>query len=118
MRVTLKMAVPAMSLLFAFHVQGADAAKGKEIYSKTCKQCHGPDGKGYQIADKFFQTTIPRLSSDYVQSKPDAELREIITSGRRKMDPVRMGQPQARHNLAADEVDDVISFVRTFKKKK
>ncbi len=118
MRVTFKFIAPAAALVFALQVQAADAAKGKEVYSKTCKQCHGPDGKGDQIADKFFQVTIPRLSSDYVQSKSDEEIREIVMKGRRKMEPVRMGQPQARHNLASNEVDDVIAYVRTFKKKK
>jgi len=117
MGVTLKIAVPAVALALAFQAQAGDATKGKEVYSKTCKRCHGPEGKGYLIADKFFQTTIPRLSSAYVQSKPDEELREVITKGRRQMDPVRMGQPQARHDLDAGEVDDVIAYVRTLKKK-
>jgi len=90
---------------------------GKAVFDKTCKQCHGSEGKGDQAADKFYQVSIPRLSSDYVQKKSDDELREIITQGRRKMRPVRMGQPVAEHTLAAGEVSNVIAYVRTLKKK-
>lgn len=96
---------------------GAADAKGKDTYQKTCQQCHGPDGKGDRFADRFFQVTIPKLNSAYVQDKTDGELKEIVTKGRRKMEPVRMGQPTARHNISAEQVDDVIAHVRTFKKK-
>ena len=54
---------------------------GKAAYDRTCGRCHGPDGKGDERADKFFNITIPRLSSAEVQGKSDAELREIITKG-------------------------------------
>jgi len=117
MRVTFKFVVPAAALVLALQIQAADAVNGKEVYGKTCKQCHGPDGKGDRVADKFFQVTIPRLNSSYVQGKSDEELREIVMKGRRKMEPVRMGQPQARHNLAPEQVDDVIAYIRTLKKK-
>lgn len=33
------------------------------------------------------------------------------------MQPVRMGQPVAEHKLDPAEVDDVIAYVRTLKKK-
>jgi mono/diheme cytochrome c family protein len=104
--------------LFAwvFSAQSADLP-GKAVYDQTCQKCHGQEGKGDPIADKFFQVRIPRLNSEYVQEKSDAELKEIITQGRRKMEPVRIGQPVAKHNLKLEQVDDVIAYVRTFKKK-
>ena len=89
---------------------------GKAVFDKTCKQCHGPEGKGNVAADKFYEVKIPRLNSDYVQRKSDDEIREIITQGRRKMRPVRMGQPVAEHKLEPSEVGDVIAYVRTLKK--
>ena len=92
---------------------------GKEVYDNSCKNCHGPDGKGDPLADKFYQVTIPRLRSEYVQVKPDTELREIITSGRRKMEPVARGNgPSVSHSdakLTSEEVDQVMAYVRTLK---
>jgi mono/diheme cytochrome c family protein len=89
---------------------------GKKIYDNSCKRCHGPEGKGDRTADKFFQVTIPRLNSAYVQQKSDEELKEIVTQGRRKMEPVKMGQPVASHKLSPEQVDDVIAYVRTLKR--
>ncbi len=88
---------------------------GKQIFEKTCKNCHGPEGKGNPTADSFFKVKIPRLNSDYVQKKSDEELKDIITEGRRKMEPVRLGQPVAFHKLPPQSVTDVIAYVRTLK---
>lgn len=98
----------------------AEDNPGKAIFEKTCKTCHGPDGKGDAAADKFYQVRIPRLNSAYVQQKSDEELKEIITKGRRKMkpvQPVQPGRPVAEHKLKSEWTDSVISYVRTLKKK-
>lgn len=95
---------------------GADDP-GKAVYEQTCKECHGEKGGGVMMADSFYKLTIPRLNSKYVQDKSDKELKEIITSGRRKMKPVRAGQPSMQHRVKPDWVDDVIAYVRTFKQK-
>jgi cytochrome c553 len=89
---------------------------GKQVFDQTCARCHGAGGKGNQYANNFFQAAIPRLDSDYVQSKSDDELRDVITKGRRKMDPVRVGKPSVLHNIQSESVDEVIAYVRTLKK--
>lgn len=94
---------------------GAPGLSGKAVFDGTCVRCHGPNGKGNPAADKFFQTPVPRLDSAYVQAKSDEELRDIISHGRRKMDPVRMGQATVQHLLDPESVDAVIGYVRTFK---
>jgi len=90
-------------------------ASGRVAYEQTCSRCHGPTGKGDKGADKFFNVTIPRLSSAEVQSKSDAELREIITKGSRAMAPVEIDESGFRHRLQEQSVDAVIAFVRTLK---
>lgn len=110
-----------LSLLGTIAVATACLAEdnpGKAIFDRTCKQCHGPEGKGDTAADKFYQVRIPRLNSAYVQQKSDEELKEIITKGRRKMKPVQPGQPLAEHRLKADWTDSVIAYVRTLKQNK
>jgi cytochrome c5 len=88
---------------------------GKEVYQRTCVRCHGPQGTGNPAADKFFQVAIPRLNCAHVQTKSDQELTDIITQGRRNMDPVRMGQGQMQHLLDPGSVGAVIHYLRSFK---
>jgi mono/diheme cytochrome c family protein len=90
---------------------------GKAIFQRTCKNCHGPEGKGNPTVDSFWKLKIPRLNSKYVQQKSDAELKKIITGGIRKMEPVRLDAPTAPHRpkLNPEQVDDVIAYVRTLK---
>jgi hypothetical protein len=89
---------------------------GRAAYNLTCGRCHGPDGKGDARADKFFNITIPRLSSAEVQGKSDAELREIITKGTSTMPPVEIDESGFRHRLPPQDVDAVIAYVRTLKR--
>lgn len=89
---------------------------GKAAYNLTCGRCHGTDGQGDERADKFFQTTIPRLSSADVQGKSDAEFRELITQGSRVMPPVEIDEAGFRHRLPPQDVDAVIAYVRTLKR--
>jgi len=88
---------------------------GKQIFERTCARCHGPKGQGNPAADKFFKTPVPKLSSAYVQSKSDAELKDIVSHGKGMMDPVRMGQASVQHLLDPASVDAVIEYLRTLK---
>ena len=88
---------------------------GKQVFERTCHTCHGPNGQGNPAAKKFFNANIPNLGSAYIQNKSDAELREIISNGSRKMPPVEIGQPRVQHLLDSASVEKVIQFVRTLK---
>lgn len=88
---------------------------GKTAYNETCIRCHGANGRGDKAADKFFNLSIPRLNSAAIQSKSDAELKEIITKGSNAMPPVETDQAGFRHRLPPQDVDAVVEFVRTFK---
>jgi mono/diheme cytochrome c family protein len=92
------------------------AVPGKVAYSLTCGRCHGVDGNGNVKADKFFNVTIPRLSSAEVQGKSDAELKEIVSHGTSVMPPVEIDESGFRHRLPPQDVDAVIAYVRTLKR--
>ena len=108
---------PRTNVPAAVHMVSSASAErsGKEIYDQTCRRCHGPEGKGNPDADKFFKKTIPRLESGYVQSKSDAELKKIITYGRKEMDPVRIGEAEMRHFLEPESMNAVIGYIRTLR---
>jgi hypothetical protein len=57
---------------------------------------------------KVLKVTFTPMSSDEVQKKTDADLKKIITEGFQKMKPVT--------GLSEDDKDNVIAFIRTFKK--
>jgi mono/diheme cytochrome c family protein len=86
-----------------------DATAGKDVFLKKCKTCHGEDGQGNQGMAKLLNTTITPMDSDEVQGKPDAEIKKIITDGKGKMKPVK--------GLTDADIDNVIAYVRAFKKK-
>jgi mono/diheme cytochrome c family protein len=102
-------------VLLASNLSQTRSVSGKAAYNLTCGRCHGPDGKGNESADKFFNITIPRLSSAEVQGKSDAQLREIITQGTHVMPPVEIDESGFRHRLPPQDVDAVIAYVRTLK---
>ncbi len=89
---------------------------GKAAFNLTCARCHGDNGKGNPEADKFFGLTIPRLTSALVQSKTDAELKQLITQGSSVMPPVEIDESGFRHRLPPQDVEAVIAYVRTLKR--
>jgi mono/diheme cytochrome c family protein len=109
----------ALAALVMLAPARAEDLPGKAVFEKTCKNCHGPEGKGNPTVDSFWKLKIPRLNSQYVQQKSDADLKKIITGGVRKMEPVRMDAPTAPHRvkLTPAQVDDVVVYVRTLKSK-
>jgi mono/diheme cytochrome c family protein len=106
----------ARDVLLASALSQTSAVPGKTAFDLTCRRCHGPEGKGNERADKFFNTTIPRLGSADIQAKSDAELKEIITHGTSAMPPVEVDEAGFRHRLPPQDVDAVIAYVRTLKK--
>jgi mono/diheme cytochrome c family protein len=102
-------------VLLASYLNQNSAVSGEEAYNLTCGKCHGPRGAGNPRADEFFKIAIPRLNSDMVQAKTDAELKLLINKGSTTMPPVEVDEEGFRHRLPPQDVDAVIAYVRTFK---
>ncbi len=88
-------------------------------YTASCFYCHGEAGSGNPVQDKYWNMRIPRLNSAYIQQKSDAELKEVILNGRRKMPAALMGAPHAdnRTKVKAEQVPELIAYIRSLKKK-
>lgn len=97
-----------LSVCSAWAAQSKEAKEGQQIFTKSCKGCHGAEGQGNPAIAKAMKVTMKPFSSPEVQSKSDADLKKIITGGYGKMRPVT--------SLKPDQVNDVIAYIRTLKK--
>ena len=99
-------ALAAIALLSA--PAKADTAAAEATYKAKCAMCHGPDGKGETATGKMMK--VKDFSSEEVQKMSDADLSSAISSGKGKM--------AAFKTLSADQVKDLVAYVRAFGKKK
>jgi mono/diheme cytochrome c family protein len=90
------------------NASAADAKAGEATYARACKSCHGANGSPNPAIAKMMKVEMKDLKSAEVQALSDAELRTIITDGRGKMKPVK--------TVSAAEADNVIAYIRTWKK--
>jgi mono/diheme cytochrome c family protein len=106
-RVRLKIALIGVFLAAAAgSLLAADAQSGKAVYDKSCKACHGADGKGNPAIGKALKVELRSLASADVQGKSDADLKKDSVQGTGKMKPTKLTDAQA---------SDVVSYLRTLK---
>jgi mono/diheme cytochrome c family protein len=84
-------------------------AAGEAVYQARCVLCHGGDGRSQTTLGK--QLGALDLHSPLVQKKTDAEIKNVILHGQKNMPPFD-GQ------ITSAEIDQVISHLREFGKKK
>ena len=93
-------------------IVSASAADVKENWEKSCKKCHGEDGKGKtkmgekleikDFTDAKFQTSL----------KDDA-MTKAIKEGVKDGEKTRM---KAAEGLSDEEIKALVAYVRAFKK--
>ncbi|MFI5057348.1 MAG: c-type cytochrome [Candidatus Acidiferrales bacterium] len=76
-------------------------------YKTKCAACHGPDGKGETAAGKAMK--VKDFASEDVRKMSDADLSDAISKGKGKMPPYK--------TLTAEQVKDLVGYVRAFEKK-
>lgn len=86
-------------------------AAGKVIYEKDCTNCHGKKGKGDGKDAANQDVTVADLSNAKVQSQTDGELFWKISEGRKPM-------PSNKKDHSADQIWQLVNYVRTLAKKK
>ena len=101
-------AVALATIAFLSAPAKADAAAAEATYKAKCAMCHGPDGKGETATGKMMK--VKDFASEDVQKMSDADLTAAISAGKGKM--------PAFKTLSADQVKDLVAFIRAFGKKK
>jgi cytochrome c len=111
-RLTWLVAAAVVTLAGGFAVpsaRAADANAGKTVYMHRCKMCHAEDGNGNPGMAAALHVKFLPLGSEEVQKMSDADFKKIITEGKDKMKPIK--------GLSDTEINNVIAFIRTLKKK-
>jgi mono/diheme cytochrome c family protein len=108
----------AVAAFLALSVPAYSAEDGKATYDNSCTYCHGADGNGNSASDQFWKMKIPRMTSDYIQKMSDADLKNVILNGKRKMPAAYVGKPETQHRtkVTAEQVPSLIAYIRTLKK--
>jgi len=90
----------------------ASAADVKENWDKSCKKCHGAEGKGDTTMGKKLE--IKDLTDAKVQaSLKDDAMFKAIKEGVKDGDKTRM---KAVEGLSDEEIKALVAYVRTLKK--
>ena len=102
------LAVVLAAIAFLSAPAKADTAAAEATYKAKCAMCHGPDGKGETATGKMMK--VKDFSSEEVQKMSEADLTAAISSGKGKMPPYK--------TLTAEQVKDLVAYIRAFGKKK
>jgi mono/diheme cytochrome c family protein len=79
---------------------GGDPANGAMVFAQNCAACHGENAEGGSVG--------PTLVSAEMKAKEDDYYREVINNG-----IAGSAMPAWSGRLSAQEVEDVIAFVRS-----
>jgi mono/diheme cytochrome c family protein len=91
---------------------GDPIAAGKQIFMQICTPCHGPEGRGDGPASVALDPK-PRNLTDpaYMAPLNDRYLFELISRGGIAVG--KSAQMPAQSGLAAQDISNVVSYVRT-----
>ena len=107
MRTLIRTLMTVATLMFVLGTLSFGADAGTDVFKTKCAMCHGADGKGETAMGKKF--ALKDLGSPDVQSLQDPVLNNLITNGKEKM-------PAYKEKLTADQIQDLVKYIRTFKK--
>jgi len=80
-------------------------AHAREIYSKNCEACHGPNAEGGLAKVDNKQIKVPSLKSDHAIKHDDAKLTKMITNGEEEM-------PAFKDKLKPEEISLMVRYIR------
>ena len=94
---------------------GGDAAKGKEIYAKSCASCHGTTGKGEGAAAAALNPKPKDLTDKaYVSKLDDKYLQNVISKGGAGVGKSPLMPPWS--TFKDEDVQNLIAYIRSLGK--
>jgi cytochrome c oxidase cbb3-type subunit 3 len=91
---------------------------GRKFFLRECADCHGPDGKSQGVGtgvtmsrERKFKVVPPALNNPgFLASAHDSWIRYTIVHGR----PGTIMPSQKETGLSDDNIDDIVSYIRSF----
>ena len=88
-----------------------DPRLGKLWFEQICSTCHGPEGDGYAAGGSG--TAVGKQG--FLSKASDGFIRETIRKGRSNTRMLPFQGPAALADLSDQEIDDIITYLRTLK---
>jgi mono/diheme cytochrome c family protein len=82
-----------------------ELAAARTNYQKICVACHGETGEGGLVTVEGKKLKVPSFKSTHAAKEPDSEFIEQIQEG-------GDGMPAFKDKLSAQEIADLVKFVR------
>lgn len=104
--------IALLSLVLSGAVALSYAAPANENWDNHCAKCHGEDGKGQTKVGKKLKLRDYTDAAVQAEMK-DAEMIQTTTDG--IMDKGKEKMKAFKDELSADEIKDLVAFIRKFK---
>ena len=101
--------------LVSMAAHGAQAQEAKELYQKSCSNCHGPNGKGDGPASKMLKPPAADFATA-LKGKSDADLTKVVKEGGKAVGKSAL-MPAFGSKLTDDQIQALIAYVKGFSSK-
>jgi len=93
----------------------AHAQDAKQLYEKSCSNCHGPSGKGDGPASKMLKPPPADLGT-VLKGKADTDIAKIIKEGGKALGKSAL-MPAFGAKLSDDQINSLVQLVKGFSSK-
>lgn len=93
--------------------KGVGAVAGERIFQANCSACHGQFGEGGPNPARPDDVIAPISSSEYLATRDDATLRNIISQGQPNFGMSPFGSASGGP-LSDEEISEVVAFIRSW----
>jgi mono/diheme cytochrome c family protein len=93
----------------------AYAQDAKQLYEKSCNNCHGPSGKGDGPASKMLKPPPADLGT-VLKGKADTDIAKIIKEGGKGVGKSPL-MPAFGAKLSDDQINSLVQLVKGFSSK-
>jgi mono/diheme cytochrome c family protein len=97
----------SLSLATAAHAEDTVV----EVWTAKCKSCHGPDGRAQTDMGKK-QAIVDMSQPAWQQAQTNDDIREAIAEG----SPRNKKMKAYKDKLTPEQIDALVTYIRTFKK--
>ncbi len=90
----------------------AQAQEAKQLYEKSCSNCHGPGGKGDGPASKMLKPPAADFATA-LKGKADADIAKTIKEGGKAVGKSSL-MPAFGAKLTDDQIKGIVEYVKGF----